>query len=419
MASTLNHLQSCQALAAATLIRILQQGKNLQEAFALELHQHQPDTNARAAAQDCIYGVLRHWGEIRFYLQHLLKTPPPDPVYYLLAVAIYQIVYTKEHAHAIVDQAVEGGPSRFKPLINGVLRQWLRQQSELQVQMRQDLAAEMNHSSWWIRRLQKAYPKQWKSILRSSLLHPPMTLRVNLLRCTAEDYLTCLTEHGLSGEILGPCTIMLSKAVPIQKLPKFSEGWVSVQDWGAQHAASWLNPTAEMRVLDACAAPGGKTGHLLEYGVQHLVALEVDERRSKKIAENLQRLQLHAELKVGDARRPDSWWDGQPFDRILADVPCSASGVVRRNPDIKWHRQAKDIAQFAHTQRDIMDALWPLLQVGGQMLYLTCSVFAEENQHQVDAFLSRHTDVRLLNTQTWLPQAQHDGFYYALLEKMA
>jgi 16S rRNA (cytosine967-C5)-methyltransferase len=227
----------------------------------------------------------------------------------------------------------------------------------------------------------------------------------------------------LAGKPLGDTALLLDMPVPVERLPGFREGRVSVQDWGAQQAASLLDVRDGMRVLDACAAPGGKTAHLLERAELDLTALELDPQRARRIAENLDRLGLKANIKVVDASRPGGWWDGRPFDRILADVPCSASGVARRHPDIKWLRRATDVAAFAQTQAVILDALWPLLTPGGKMLYCTCSVFAEENGDQVRAFAARHPDVRRLPTGgadpelQLLPTASHDGFYYALLEK--
>ena len=413
-----NHIRKTQFLAAAVLTRVLRQGQNLQEALAEEIKKNSPEIPVRAAAQDCVYGVLRHWGVLSFFLNALLKTIPPDRPYYLLAVAMYQILYTKESVHAVVDQAVEGSQQRFKALTNGVLRRWLRQKDQLSETLSRDLVAQMSCPAWWIRRVQNTYPTAWKEILRSALHHPPMTLRVHQHKTTVDVYLRVLQDHGLHGRHMDEDAIEIIPPVAVHRLPHFADGWVSVQDWGAQHVACWLDPKPDMKVLDACAAPGGKTCHLIEYGAKNVVALDISARRLARVRENLNRLGFDAELKTGDARQPGHWWDGEVFDCILVDVPCSASGVVRRHPDIKWHRRSSDIANFASTQREILDALWPLLKSGGRMLYLTCSIFEEENRLQVESFLARHADAQPLRSHAWLPCMQHDGFYYALLGKI-
>ena len=244
-----------------------------------------------------------------------------------------------------------------------------------------------------------------------------MTLRVNRRLETAADYLARLQDAGMSGAVVGASGVRLDRAVPVDALPGFADGQVSVQDAGAQRAAELLAPADGMHVLDACAAPGGKTAHLLEIADLDLLALDVDARRAARITDNLQRLRLTATVKIGDAANPSNWWDGHLFDAILADVPCSASGVVRRHPDIKWLRRESDVRQFARTQAAILDALWPLLKPGGRVLYATCSVFVEENQGQIDAFLARHSDGQRLSEEQWLPGPDNDGFYYAVLVK--
>ena len=238
--------------------------------------------------------------------------------------------------------------------------------------------------------------------------------------------MTQLAAAGIAARALDATAILLDKPVPVERIPGFGEGFCSVQDWGAQTSAGLLDVKDGMRVLDACAAPGGKAAHLLETAQVDLTALDADAVRAARITDNLRRLGLTATVKVGDAREVDTWWDGRPYDRILADVPCSASGVVRRHPDAKWLRRESDIAGFAATQRAIIDALWRTLAPGGKMLYASCSVFGEENARQVEAFIGRHVDARRLpipGTATrdaqlhHLPDAEHDGFYYALLQK--
>ena len=250
-----------------------------------------------------------------------------------------------------------------------------------------------------------------------------MTLRVNQRRSTLSDYLARLNVAGLSARPLlhekGLHGLILDKAVAVDALPGFFEGIVSVQDAGAQRAAELLAPEAGARVLDACAAPGGKTAHLLEMADLDLLALDIDAGRTRRIEENLQRLNLQATVTVADCSDVQRWWDGRPFDAILADVPCSASGVVRRHPDIKHLRRESDIRRFAHTQAALLDALWPLLKIGGKLLYATCSVFPEENSAQIDAFLVRQSGACRVHEEQLLPQDENDGFYYALLQKLA
>jgi 16S rRNA (cytosine967-C5)-methyltransferase len=249
-----------------------------------------------------------------------------------------------------------------------------------------------------------------------------MCFRVNRRRATSADFLKQLDAAGIAARALDDAAILLEKPVPVERIPGFGAGLCSVQDWGAQTAAGLLDVQDGMRVLDACAAPGGKAAHLLEAADLDLTALDADAMRATRITDNLQRLGLAATVKVGDARAVDAWWDGRSYDRILADVPCSASGVVRRHPDAKWLRRESDVAAFATTQKAIIDALWRTLAPGGKMLYATCSVFGEENAGQVEAFFGRHADARrlpmTLDAQLHhLPDAEHDGFYYALLQK--
>ena len=305
----------------------------------------------------------------------------------------------------------------FKGLVNGVLRGYLRQRDSLLAAAAGNDEAAHQHPKWWLARLRKTYPQAWQQIVAAGNQQPPMTLRVNLRRGTQADYLARLESADLPASLVGQSGLRLLKPVPVDRLPSFFEGWVSVQDAGAQRAAELLDPATNDYVLDACAAPGGKSAHLLERSDIDLLALDIDVERVRRIEETLGRLGLMAKIKVADCCAVDRWWDGRPFDAILADVPCSASGVVRRHPDIKWLRREGDIRRFAQTQAAILDALWPLLRPGGKLLYATCSVFVEENSAQIDAFLVRQAGSQCLLEEQWLPQEEHDGFYYALLRK--
>jgi 16S rRNA (cytosine967-C5)-methyltransferase len=265
--------------------------------------------------------------------------------------------------------------------------------------------------------LRRSYPDHWQNIVTVGNSQPPMTLRVNRRRATLSDYGHACKSAGLSARPVGGDALILDKPVPVDALPGFADGLVSIQDAGAQRAVQILEPLAGQRLLDACAAPGGKTGHLLEMADIDLLALDIDGSRTRLIEDNLRRLGLQATVQVADCRATDQWWDGQPFDAILADVPCSASGVVRRHPDIKYLRRESDIRRFARIQTEILDKLWPLLKPGGKLLYATCSVFPEENGAQIDAFLVRQPTARRLAEERLLPQEEHDGFFYALLRK--
>ncbi|MCA1926196.1 MAG: 16S rRNA (cytosine(967)-C(5))-methyltransferase RsmB [Thiobacillus sp.] len=392
----------------------------------------------RGALQDWVYGALRWRGRLDFWLDRLLDKPLTDPALgELLRIALYQLAFTRAKPFAVVNEAVATAGSGWRRgLANAVLRNFQRRRSELDAAALQDEGARWSHPAWWIARLKRAYPGQWEAILDASLSHPPFTLRVNACRGSVAEYLRELAAAGLAARQTGPDAVLLERAVAVGRLPGFAEGRVSVQDAGAQYAARLLDARPGMRVLDACAAPGGKTGHLLEHlcarsgqdagggsGLD-LTALDADPARLARVSENLGRIGLTARLLAGDAAQPAGWWDGKAYDRILADVPCSASGVVRRNPDIKWLRRPEDIAGFARQQAAILDALWPLLAPGGTLLYATCSIFQEENHDQVAAFLARHAGhaekrslPEPLTDGSLLPHAEHDGFYYALLAK--
>jgi 16S rRNA (cytosine967-C5)-methyltransferase len=396
--------------------------KTAAEAVATVLAGHTPDAllaatapALRPAVLDLVFSTLRDYGRGDFLLGRLLAKPLKDkPARALLLVALERLERRPEEAHTFVDQAVTAAAKPFKGLVNAVLRNFLRRRDELLAAADADAVARWRHPHWWLEKLRTAWPDRWQDIAAAGNSHPPMCLRLNRRRPPVDM---------LAGQPLGDTALLLDRPVPVERLPGFREGRVSVQDWGAQQAARLLDARDGMRVLDACAAPGGKTAHLLELADVDLTALEVDPQRARRIGENLDRLGLKANIRVADASRPGDWWDGQSFDRILADVPCSASGVARRHPDIKWLRRAADVAAFGQTQAVILDALWPLLAPGGKMLYCTCSVFSEENGDQMRAFAARHPDARRLPTGgadpelQLLPTASHDGFYYALLEK--
>lgn len=420
-------MQIAQQVAAQVVSQVLA-GHNLNQVLDATLRTQPTLTiQQRAAIQDFSYGTLRYYGRLQAQLDALLQKPLTDQrVRFLLLVALYQLNYDRASDFTVVNQAVEAARKIKKPwaagLVNGVLRNFLRQKSALEQQLDHDEVARYSYPQWWINKIKQAYPADWQTILEAGNQHPPMTLRVNRRLGTSDDYCQALIAADVSVHTHTETAITLEKPVPVQQLPGFEQGRVSVQDAGAQYAAALLDVTDGMRVLDACCAPGGKTGHLLELADLNLLALDADADRLIRVKQNLQRLGLHAELRVGDAAKPAEWWDGRPFDRILADVPCSASGVVRRHVDIKWLRRESDIALFAAQQREILLALWQLLAKGGKLLYATCSIFHEENQQQIDQFLKLQPDAKqlslaILKNGQLLPCADNDGFFYALLQK--
>ena len=391
----------------------------------------------RAVAQDLSYGALRFYGQLQALLNKLLmKSLPDERIHCLLLVALYQLNHDKAATHTVVDQAVKAA-SEFKKswakgLVNGVLRNFLRQREVLMQAIATDEVAIYSYPQWWINKLKIQYPQNWQAILDAGNQLPPMTLRINPRISTGVDYFHKLADENFPSDMIGSQALTLHKPLPVNRIPGFEQGEVSVQDYGAQLAAILLDSKHGMRVLDACCAPGGKTGHILELADVNLLALDSDSKRLQLTRSNLERLQLTSLLQTGNAANPESWWDGRVFDRILADVPCTASGIVRRHVDIKWLRREADIASFSRQQALILRGLWQLLANGGKLLYATCSIFHEENQRQIDKFLECQTDATQLplvhpelinggiiniNHGQLLPTAQHDGFFYALLQK--
>lgn len=431
-------MQNSQQVAAATIQSVLS-GQNLNVALDTILRSVTLAEGERAATRAFSYGTLRHLGYLRFALARLASRPPKDPgLRCLLLVALYQLEFGNAAHYAVVDQAVESvgavcGPP-LKSFANAVLRQYLRKRQEIADAAIQDDVARFSYPAWWIDKLRSQLGGQADEILEYGNLHPPMTLRVNRRRIEPEDYLAMLVDNGLSATLVNPAlvnsalinsaAIRLDTPMSVEKLPGFAEGMVSVQDAGAQLSAPLLDLQAGQTVVDACAAPGGKTGHILELADVSVTALDKDSLRLKRVGENLDRLGYEAQMLCADAADLDTWWDGKPVDRVLLDAPCSASGVVRRHPDIKWLRREQDIQGFARQQDRLLDAMWKVVVAGGKLLYVTCSVFREENQDQVERFLARHANACLLPRSAdsdgglLLPAEDHDGFYHALFQKV-
>jgi 16S rRNA (cytosine967-C5)-methyltransferase len=400
----------------------------------------------RPGVQALSFQALRQLGRATALRERLANKAPPPAVDALLCTAL-ALCWTDAHApypiHTLVNQTVEAARQHRQTqahsgFINACLRRFMREQTAMVQQSDSDPQSKWNHPSWWVERLQQDHPQHWQSLLELAQKPAPMTLRVNTRFHTVEAYQKKLQAAGLHAQAVGRQGLQLDKALPVHQLPGFSEGHVSVQDAAAQVAAPLLmhgmDPNGAWKILDACAAPGGKTGHLLELCPNaHVLALDVDESRCTRIHQNLQRLGLNAQVKVADAGQPAHWWEGTPWDAILLDAPCTASGIVRRHPDVRWLRRPADSAQLAQKQAALLKALWPLLARGGRLLYCTCSVFKAEGDETVQAFLQCNTDALLRpspghlipgQVPKGLPVAhnrlgEHDGFYYALLEKRA
>ena len=383
----------------------------------------------RAALLDLTHGTLRRFGRVQAVVRELSHRGKSDElVEPLLWCALYALESGRYASYTVVDQAVRAcgllEKWNAKGYVNAVLRGALRERSSLEARIAADPQARYQHPAWWIDALRRAYPESWEDTLAAGNTHPPMGLRVNRRKTDVDEYLARLGAAGIAARGLSACGLLLERPVAVGELPGFDAGEVSVQDAGAQRAAVCLDLQRGQRVLDACAAPGGKTAHILETCDVELTALDTDATRMARLARNLERLSLRAELLQGDCTRPADWWRGEPFDRILADVPCSASGIARRRPDLKWLRRALDLESFAARQAVILDALWQALRVNGKLLYATCSVFPQENDGVISAFVARNAGARRLplpdgGAAQWLPDAEHDGFYYALIEKAA
>lgn len=410
-------------LAANLVNDVLLEGVSLSQALA-GLRGRAPE--GLANAQNLAYGALRGAGRLRFILAALSDRPlKPAALTGHLLVGLHELEAGVSPAYAVVNETVatvaERHP-RARGFVNAVLRNYQRRRPELEAAAAADPEARWNLPLWWLNRLQAQYPQEWQTIVAAQDTHPPMTLRVNRRRVGVDAYQQKLEQAGIAARRTGEWALTLQRPAPVAELPGFFDGLVSVQDLGAQYAAPLLGAADGERVLDACAAPGGKTGHLLELHDLDLTALDSDAERLGRVRENLDRLGLAATLRVGDAADTASWWDGRVFDRILLDAPCSASGVARRHPDGKWLKRPEDAQQLGRQQRRLMDALWPLLKPAGTMLYATCSLFREENAEQVAAFLGRHSDARVdpaaePHTGQLLPGPEMDGFFYARLHK--
>ena len=424
--------QNLRSLAAQAIEQVVEQGQSLSN--VLPALQQKVSDKDKALLQELCFGVTRSLPQLEWLISKLMARPMTGKqrtIHYLIMVGFYQLLYTRIPPHAALAETVEGAVAvkrpQLKGLINGVLRQFQRQQDELLAEFSRT-EKRFLHPDWLLKRLQKAWPQQWEAIVEANNQRPPMWLRVNRNHHSRDEWLKLLEEAGMNAHTHPdyPDAVRLATPAPVHALPGFEEGWVTVQDASAQGCMTWLTPQNGERILDLCAAPGGKTTHILEVAPQaSVMAVDIDEQRLSRVYDNLKRLGMKAEVKQGDGRTPSQWCGDTQFDRILLDAPCSATGVIRRHPDIKWLRRDRDIKELAQLQSEILDAIWPHLKTGGTLVYATCSVLPEENSQQISAFLKRTPNARLLLTGTPeqpgkqnLPGAEEgDGFFYAKLIK--
>ena len=425
------------AAALEVLLAVLVRGRSLDRALA----EHGPvDSDGRdiGLCRAIAYGVLRQHRRLGAVRDRFLRTRlrgRDQDVAVLLEMGLFQLVAMDVPAHAAVSETVAVARQRGKPwaakLINAVLRRFQREGDDCLAAVDSDPAQRDSVPDWLLDRLRVDWPAQWPQLLAAQNDRAPMTLRVNRRRISVADYRQRLAAAGVAAELLPGFddALVLPTPVNVDALPGFNAGDCSVQDAVAQLAAPLLDAADHHRVLDACAAPGGKSAHLLERSRPSLLALDSDAARLQRVSGTLERLGLEGECRAADATAPEQWWDGQPFDRILIDAPCSGSGVIRRHPDIKWLRREADIARLAEEQRRLLEALWPLLSAGGRLVYCTCSIIQAENESVIAGFVSDHTDVEVASPalpvgqpvgcgrQILTGEAGVDGFYYACLEK--
>ena len=420
---------------AAQVVTFVRSGTALPQALERVLARTDAPSQARGAIQDIAYRTMRCWGTAEVLIGLLVNRAPEPPVLHALLRCALSLLCQPQDADGgapyesftVVDQAVTAAAAdpdmaHAKGMVNAVLRRFLRERDALLHAANKQSTAVWNYPEWWIDATKKAYPRDWQSILAAGNTLPPLTLRVNRRKTTTTEFLQLLAKNDMTARQIGPDAVRLDKPLPVAQIPGFSEGLVSVQDAAAQLAAPLLDVQDGMHVLDACAAPGGKSGHLLECADIALTALDHDAQRLLRIEQNLQRLQLTATLIAGNASKK-SWWNGKQFDRILADVPCTASGIVRRHPDIRWLRRKGDAAQLATLSTQILDNLWQMLRPDGKLLFVTCSLWPQESEAQAAAFAMRNHATRLSAPGQLLPTANadmdHDGLFYALFQKSA
>ena len=420
-------------LIAADCVSEVIKGHNLNHVFDRHFDHHSRVTpQQKSVAIFLAYGAVRFLGENQFFIQKLInKKITNKKIEALLCVALFQLNHDQSTEFTVVNEAVEAAKFINKSwagaFVNGVLRNFIRQKEKLQTELKSNEEAFYSYPLWWIKLIKDNYKKDWERILLNGNKHPPLTLRINVRKINLKQYEEKLKSEAIPYRVLGNIALELTQPIAVEKIPGFIDGEVSVQDFGAQLAAKLLDLKDGQICLDACSAPGGKTGHMLEIADIELVSIDQQKERLYKVKENLERLQLHAQLKCADLTAINTWWNEKLFDRILLDAPCSASGVVRRHVDIKWLRRPRDMEMFTKQQKIMLQAMWQLLKKGGKLLYATCSIFPDENQKVIDSFIKEHSDAKEVkwsvdavysrHENQLIPSENHDGFFYALLEK--
>ena len=424
----MNHSQW---LSAMILEQVLL-GRNLDKSFELIFNKYNNnETENLPQIKDMVYGAVRDLGKSYFYIDKLVKNKIENRcIESLLHIVLFQIIHERSNNFTLVNQAVDAAKKidhKKSAFINAVLRNYLRNKDNLQKKLNENESAIYSYPEWWIKKVKNQYPKNWKDILVIGNQRPPLALRVNIKKIKINNYSNILKNNGINHTLVGGECLIINTPLEVSKIPGFLEGQVSVQDLGAQLSAHILDLENDHKVLDACSAPGGKACHMLELNSIQLLAIESDRNRIVKIHENIYRLKLKAKILNEKLSSKNEWWDKKPFDRILLDVPCSASGIVRRHVDIKWLRRISDFKSFGETQLDLLKSAWPMLRENGKLLYVTCSIFEEENRDVIEKFKKYSSNASELNIDfpsnivniknQILPSDRHDGLFYALLQK--
>ncbi|MDG2252378.1 MAG: 16S rRNA (cytosine(967)-C(5))-methyltransferase RsmB [Methylophilaceae bacterium] len=425
-------MQNSQLLSAKVLESLLD-GANLDKSFEVVFRENKNNKLEIQEAQikALTYGSVRFLGKSRFIINYLVKNKIENrTVECLIHIALYQLSQEKFNDFTIVNQAVDAAKKidfRKSKFVNAILRNYLRSKDDVYELLNKEQAAKYSYQNWWINKVKDEFKSDWEAILEIGNQHPPLTLRVNKRRITMQKYCEILIEHGLEHKEISNTGLIINKPLSINDIPGFMEGYISVQDFGAQIATELLDIKKGQKILDACAAPGGKTCNILESEDVDVTALEINKERADKISDNLNRLGLNANVIHGSLSNDNLWWKGEQFDRILLDVPCSASGIVRRHVDIKWLRQMGDLKKFSEMQYHLLKSAWPLIKSGGKLLYVTCSIFSNENRDVIERFKKEFRDAKeidliYLNTikhikNQLVPSENHDGLFYVLLQK--
>jgi len=417
---------------AAMIVEQVLLGRNLDKSFELILKKYNTsEIENLSQIKDMVYGAIRNLGRSNFYINKLVKNKIENRcLEALLHIVLFQITHERSNIFTLVNEAVDAAKKidhKKSAFINAVLRNFLRNKDNLQQELNNNESAVYSYPNWWIEKVKKQYPKNWKDILVIGNQRPPLALRINLKKTDVNKYSILLNNHGIGHTLVGSECLIINKPLGVDKIPGFLEGKVSVQDFGAQLAARLLDLKNNQKVLDACSAPGGKACHMLELNSIELLAIESDKKRTIKIQENIDRQGLKATILNEKLCSQNEWWDKKFFDRILLDVPCSASGIVRRHVDIKWLRRINDFKSFGDNQLSLLRSAWPMLKENGKLLYVTCSIFEEENRDVIEKFKLGLDNVSELNINfpsnivhiknQILPSDNHDGLFYALLQK--